>query len=155
MIFTELTVEHIFPESNLISDRSENKYFQLLNTNFRDEISINVDLASYMSNKQSPSILMRSSDTTMQDLEYIMPDSSIEYKRPEKELISRLASYYGAVRQRLELEVAHPTSAPIPLLKLNGINDGKVYLPLSESRDWRTDECTLTCFETSEVPSES
>jgi hypothetical protein len=46
--------------------------------------------------------------------------------------------------------VAHPTAAPLPLLKLNGINDGKVYLPLSESRDWQTDVCKLTCFETTQ-----
>jgi hypothetical protein len=62
-------------------------------------------------------------------------------------LLNRLAAYYGAARQRLELEVAHPTAAPLPLLKLNGINDGKVYLPLSESRDWQTNVCKLQCFE--------
>jgi hypothetical protein len=67
--------------------------------------------------------------------------------RPEVDLLNRLAAYYGAARQRLELEVAHPTAAPLPLLKLNGINDGKVYLPLSESRDWQTDVCKLQCFE--------
>ena len=69
-------------------------------------------------------------------------------RRPEMDLLNRLAAYYGAARQRLELEVAHPTAAPLPLLKLNGINDGKVYLPLSESRDWQTGVCKLTCFET-------
>ena len=43
--------------------------------------------------------------------------------------------------------MAHPTAAPLPLLKLQGINDNKVYLPLSESRDWQTGVCKLTCFE--------
>jgi hypothetical protein len=66
--------------------------------------------------------------------------------RPEVDLLNRLATYYGAARQRLELEVAHITT-PLPNLKLNGIDDGKVYLPLAESRDWRTGVCKLTCFE--------
>ena len=78
----------------------------------------------------------------------ISQDAPTVLRRPEVDLLNRLAAYYGAARQRLELEVAHPTAAPLPLLKLNGINDGKVYLPLSESRDWQTGVCKLTCFET-------
>ena len=33
--------------------------------------------------------------------------------------------------------------------------DGKVYPPLAESRDWREETCTISCFETLETPSES
>ena len=74
-----------------------------------------------------------------------------ESRRPEVDLLNRLAAYYGAARQTLELKVKHPTAAALPLLKLNGISpDTKKYLPLAESRDWIADVATLTCFETPE-----
>ena len=81
------------------------------------------------------------------ELTYNLSGGTTTTRRPEVDLLNRLATYYGAARQRLELEVAHPTVAPLPLLRLNGINDGKTYLPLSEQRDWRNDVCKLTCFE--------
>ena len=133
--------------SYLERDASENTYFQKLTTNFRDEIGINVDFASWMNNHPSPSLIMNTTTQPMEGLAYDITTSFTFGMRPEVDLLNRLAEYYGAARQRLELEVAHPTAAPLPLLKLNGINDGKVYLPLSESRDWQTDVCKLTCFE--------
>ena len=84
----------------------------------------------------------------MTTLDYVLSGGGTEARRPEVDLLNRLASYYGAARQTLDLIVKHPTVAALPLLKLNGINDGKVYLPLSESRDWQTGVCKLTCFET-------
>ena len=146
MIFSELTLEHILPYNEKLSDRGENHYFRLLGTNFRDEISIGAELASMLNNIPSPSLIMEDATTPMTELNY-GSEQSPEMRRPEVDLLNRLAAYYGAARQRLELEVAHPTAAPLPLLKLNGINDGKVYLPLSESRDWQTGVCKLTCFE--------
>lgn len=154
MIFTSLTVEHVTPNTHDLTDRGENHYFRLLGTNFRDEISIETELASMLNNLPSPSLVMEDVTTPMKELNYGSSQSP-DIRRPEVDLLNRLAAYYGAARQRLELEVAHPTVAPLPLLKLNGINDGRVYLPLSESRDWQTGVCKLTCFETTEAPAES
>ena len=96
----------------------------------------------------------------MEDSAGITPMTYLNYgstqqpdmRRPEVDLLNRLASYYGASRQTLDLITKHPVvnNAPavLPLLKLNGINDGKTYLPLSESRDWREETCTIKCFET-------
>ena len=145
--FSNLGVEYVQTDDDTLTDRGENHYFRLLGTNFRDEISIGTDLASMLNNMPSPSLIMEDSTTPMTMLNYgttQVPDM----RRPEVDLLNRLAQYYSAARQRLELEVAHPTAAPLPLLKLNGINDCKVYLPLSESRDWQTGVCKLTCFET-------
>jgi hypothetical protein len=97
---------------------------------------------------------MEDATTPMTMLNYGTTQSP-DMRRPEVDLLNRLVAYYGAARQRLELEVAHPTDAPLPLLKLNGIDDGKVYLPLSESRDWQLNVCQLTCFEVPEEQSES
>lgn len=146
MIFSQLSVDYVPPMNSNLTDRSENHYFRLLGTNFRDEISIGTELASTLNNQPSPSLIMNDQTTPMSELNY-GTDQEPDMRRPEVDLLNRLAAYYGAARQRLELIVAHPTAAPLPLLKLNGINDGKVYLPLSESRDWQTDVCKLTCFE--------
>jgi hypothetical protein len=155
--FSSLDVDYLIEDNHLTSDRSENHYFRLLGTNFRDEISIGTDLASFLNNKPSPSLIMDDETTPMKFINYLT-GSGTESRRPEVDLLNRLASYYVATRQRLELEVAHPTAAPLPLLKLQDIDyatNGKVYLPLSESRDWQTDVCKLTCFETPEEPAES
>ena len=145
MFIKGLTLDYEISESDLLSDRSENKYFRLLGTNFRDEISIDTEFASSMNNQPSPSLIMNSTTEAMTKLNYGSTQSP-DMRRPEVDLLNRLAAYYGAARQRLELEVAHITT-PLPQLRLNGINDGKVYLPMAESRDWRTGVCKLTCIE--------
>ena len=148
MLFTQLSVDHILPDNDLLTDRSENHYFRLLCTNFRDEISIGTDLASMLNNQPSPSLIMNSETEAMTELNY-GTDQVPDMRRPEVDLLNRLAAYYGAARQRLDLIVEHPTAAPLPLLRLNGISpDTRKYLPLAESRDWIEDTSTLTCFET-------
>ena len=157
MIFSQLSIDHVAHEDSSVSDRSENHYFRLLGTNFRDEISVNTDLASWLNNRQSPSILRNSPEAghAMTELNY-GTDQVPDMRRPEVDLLNRLDTYYGAARQRLSLIVAHPTVAPLPLLRLNGISpDNRKYLPLAESRDWREETCTLTCFETPTEPQES
>ena len=145
MFISELSLSYEPLQEDTDTDRSENKYFRLLGTNFRDEISVDTDLASSLNNLPSPSLIMNSQTTPMTTLNYGSSQSP-DMRRPEVDLLNRLATYYGAARQRLELEVAHITT-PLPMLRLNGIGDGKVYLPLAESRDWRTGVCKLTCFE--------
>ena len=145
--FKQLSVDYIPLADDALTDRSENHYFRLLGTNFRDEINVSADLASMLNNQPSPSLIMDDATTPASSIDYTVSGGT-ESRRPEVDLLNRLASYYGAARQTLDLITKHPTAAVLPLLKLNGINDGKTYLPLSESRDWRTEVCTLTCFET-------
>ena len=152
--FSQLSVDYLSLDDDTLTGRSENHYFRLLDTNFRDEINISTELASMLNNLPSPSLIMNNATAMMKELEYTTSGGT-ESRRPEVDLLDRLAIYYGSARQRLELEVEHPTAAPLPLLKLNGINDGKVYLPLAESRDWKQDVSTITCFEEPEEPAES
>ena len=140
-----MDVDYVPLPKELRTDRSENVYAGETGKAFRDEIESGLDIATDAYNTRLATMLWSDSETPIRLL--TINGNSI---RPEVDLLNRMASYYGAARQRLELKVKHPTAAPLPLLKLNGINDGKTYLPLSESRDWRTDECTLTCFEAPE-----
>lgn len=157
-LITNISLDYVSPVVKGFEKKTENKYVQALNES-RDEINIDTKLASSLGEICNPSLIYerKVQPITGEDpyyyfdpitaLSYIKADTTTESRRPEVDLLNRLAAYYGAARQRLELEVKHPTAAPLPLLKLNGINDGKVYLPLSESRDWQTDVCKLTCFE--------
>ena len=144
IFITKMDLNYVAPDEELLTDRSENVYAQNLSTYFRDEIETGVEIATDANNTKLATMLWESDGTTPVKL-LTLGTATI---RPEVDLLNRLATYYGSARQRLELEVAHPTAAPLPLLRLKGINDGKVYLPLAESRDWQTDVCKLTCFET-------
>ena len=145
VVISRLNMSYEAIEDPNLTDRSENHYFRLLGTNFRDDISVDTELASTLNNRPSPSLIMNSDTEAMNEMNYGSTQSP-DMRRPEADLLNRLATYYGAARQRLELEVAHITT-PLPMLRLNGINDGKVYLPLAEERDWRTGVCKLSCFE--------
>lgn len=148
-VITSLQIDYVPPKDRLYlkEDKSENKYIKLLSTNFRNEVKIESELATSLNSPTSPSLIMNSASEPTTFIDYTN-GASTKARRPEKDLLSRMAEYYGAARQQLKLEVQHPTAAALPLLKLNGIGDGKKYLPLAESRDWAQDKSTLTCFET-------
>lgn len=153
IIITSLSA-HFEAKTNIYNtDNKENHYLQLLNTNFRDEITIDTEFATNHNNIASPSLVMN--DPTATDdsrytetilYKFAFTDGE-EYRRPEADLLIRLASYYGAARKRLELEMSHPM-AYLSTLIIRGIEGVGNYLPLSESRDWQTGVCKLTCFET-------
>jgi hypothetical protein len=141
LFLTRLELSYVAPEEELRTDRSENVYATETSQAFRDELSVDCELASYANNTKLATMLWNDANTPAKLIS--LGGATV---RPEVDLLNRLAAYYQAARQRLELEVAHITT-PLPMLRLNGIDDGKVYLPLAESRDWRTGVCKLTCFE--------
>ena len=156
-LISDISIEYEPPFRKNTDEANSNHYVQKL-SGYRDDVNVNLNLASSFNNRNALSHIYEVHRYWygQEYVDYLQPITTIEYnleggttiqRRPEVDLLNRLAAYYGAARQRLELEVEHPTAAPLPLLKLNGINDGKVYLPLAESRDWQTDVCKLTCFE--------
>lgn len=164
-IVTDINIDYTPPYKKYQEDTNKNSYAQNLSGGREDE-SIKLEFASSVGNVNCLSHIYGIKRYTygqeyvdyiepITELTYTKPDSTTESRRPEVDLLNRLAEYYGESRQSVKLECAHPTTAPLPLLKLNGINDGKVYLPLSERRDWKTEVCTLTCFECPQEPSES
>ena len=142
VFISKLDLEYVPLNEELRTDRSENVYAKETSQAFRDELSVDCDLASYANNTKLATMLWNDSTTPAKLI--TLGGASV---RPEVDLLNRLAAYYGAARQRLELEEVAHISTPLPQLRLNGINDGKVYLPMAESRDWRTGVCKLTCIE--------
>jgi len=153
IFFEQLNIKYYPKKSVKRTDRSSNTYFNSLGTAFADEKSINTGLASWLNNNPSPSLLYSADGTEpLQKLTYKKADSTTEQRRPESDLLSRMASYYSQPRTILNLEVKHIDDKPLTLLRFKGLNDGKVYIPLAESRDYRTNKSTIKCFET---PAES
>ena len=158
-LISEVSIDYEPPFRKYKDPQSTNRYAQNIQTEFRDEISVSLELASNFANVNGLSHIYGIKRYTygqeyvdyiepITTLTYTKPDSTTETRRPEVDLLSRLATYYGAARQRLDLIVEHPTTAPLPLLRLNGISpDSRTYAPLAESRDWQQDSSTIKCFE--------
>lgn len=150
MFIKNISVGFIGEQNPLVSIRSNNHYFRLLGTNFSDEVSINTELATDMSNQESPHIIRNSKEEAASSSDYYIPSTgTIEIRCPEKDLLNRLATFYQQSRRTISIQAEQPTS-DLPVTTIVGY-DGKTYSPIAESRDWRTDCSTITCVEIPEI----
>ena len=141
-IIRQLKVEFIPVEGELLSDRSENAYTIETGKAFKDVAEISLALSSDAKNNKLATMIYDSSAKPV-SLIYLGGSAST---RPEIDLLHRMKDYYTEPKVILDVE-SQRLASPLPILNLNGINDGKVYTPLAESRDWRSEKSTLTCFE--------
>ncbi len=141
-IIRQLKLEYIPVDGELLSDRSENAYTIDTGNAFKDEASVELALSSNANNSKLATMIY---DSSAKPVSLIYMGSSAS-TRPEIDLLKRMKKFYQSARQSLKVEAKHPTT-PLPLLRLNGINDGKVYAPMAESRDWRMDTANITCME--------
>lgn len=142
-LIRQLKLEYIPVRGELLSDRSENAYTIDTGNAFKDEANIGLMLSSNANNNKLATMIY---DSSAKPVSLITLGSNTSV-RPEVDLLHRMKDYYQSARTKLNLIAAHPTNAPLPLLQLNGINDGKMYLPMVESRDWREGVSTITCME--------
>ena len=145
-ILTSLSLEYQAPE-DVFEDRSANHYFEALKTAFRDEVSVECDFGSSLDNLPNPSLILN-----VDPKRYYEPLTRMSFydgmeveERPEKHLLSRLATYYRKPHTLLELVAAFP--GVLPTKRYRGLNDGKFYLPMAASRDWQQDTATLTMLQ--------
>lgn len=146
MFFKKLNVDFVYSGSDLQDDRSENKYYRLIEINgesakFDNDESISTDIASDIGNKLSPSIIMDNATTPMRTIAY-----TTGAERPERHLLNRMYEQYKQVRSMLKLEVK-PLSMPLPIVEFDG-QDGEKYIPICESIDWQENRSTLKLIET-------
>lgn len=148
VLFTEASLTYEDTGIDLY-DRDANRYFEAIKVNFRDEVEISTEFASDLNNPPSSSILLNSNPANGYNPLVYLPFMLQEEKRirPEEHLLGRMVNHYKQPRTMLKLDVATPDT-PLALLRLNGINDGKMYLPLAASIDWQRDICQLHCYET-------
>lgn len=145
-VYTSLSLEYQAPE-DVFEDRSANNYFEALKTAFRDEVSVECDFGSSLDNLPNPSLILNvNPDRYYEPLtRMLFYDGMLTEERPEKHLLSRLATYYRKPHASLELVAAFP--GVLPMMRYKGINDGKFYLPMAASRDWQQDTATLTMLQ--------
>jgi hypothetical protein len=148
VFFEELNISYIPKTSVERTDRSSNVFFKDLGTAFSDTKSIDNNLASWLHNNPSPSLLYKSDGSeAIQTLTYKSIIQADVQMRPENYLLSRMAAYYSQPRTILNLIVKHINDTPLPLLRYNGLGDGKVYVPMSASRDYQQDTSTINFME--------
>ena len=145
-VYTSLSLEYQAPE-DVFEDRSANHYFEALKTAFRDEVSVECDFGSSLDNLPNPSLILNvDPDRYYEPLTRMIFFGGMQVEeRPEKHLLSRLASYYRKPHASLELVAAFP--GVLPMMRYKGINDGKFYLPMAASRDWQQDTAKLTMLQ--------
>ena len=145
-IITSLSLKYQAPE-DVFEDRGSNHYFEALKTAFRDEVSVECDFGSSLDNLPNPSLILN-----VDPGHYYEPLTRMEFydgmlteERPEKHLLSRLATYYHKPHASLELVASF--HGVLPMMRYRGLNDGKFYLPMAASRDWQQDTATLTMLQ--------
>ena len=145
-VYTSLSLEYQAPE-DVFEDRSANHYFEALKTAFRNEVSVECDFGSSLDNLPNPSLILNvDPDRYYEPLTRMsFYDGMLTEERPEKHLLSRLATYYRKPHTSLELVAAFP--GVLPMMRYRGLNDGKFYLPMAASRDWQQDTATLTMLQ--------
>ena len=145
-ILTSLSLEYQAPE-DVFEDRGANHYFEALKTAFREEVSVECDFGSSLDNLPNPSLILDIDPNSYYEplTRMIFFDGMQVEERPEKHLLSRLATYYRKPHTSLELVAAFP--GVLPMMRYRGMNDGKFYLPMAASRDWQKDTATLSMLQ--------
>lgn len=143
-LFDNMEVSFAPVDEDLKSNRSENGYIKNLSGSFKDVQDYSVSLVSDAHNDPSANMLYESNATPCKfdDSEFF------GMRRPELKLLDKLASYYENARTDVEVEVGDLIEN-IPMVRVTGY-DRKTYLPLSESREWKTGVSTIRCFEAPE-----
>lgn len=131
--------------SELRTNRSENNYIIDTGSNFSEDLDLSLDIASYANNNKLATIIYESGGIPTSTMYF--DDEKI---RPEVFLLNRMKKQYKESRKNIDLKVKNP-DYPLPLIRFNGIGDGKKYNPIAISRDWGSDINTLKL---QEIPNE-
>lgn len=146
-LLTDFSIKYEAPE-DAFKDDGTNTYFRPLLTSFNGNKSINLEIASSLKNIPNPSLILNQDPDNSYDPLITMDfygDIQREI-RPELYLLWKMEKYYRLPRTILKLEVNAPEDL-IAFYKYIGINDNKVYLPMSATVNWREDTATITYIE--------
>lgn len=152
----QLDIELSTAEDPSLTDRTENQYRKIMGFNFSEEIEVKTDIASDNANQLSPSIIASFDEDTLEPLSMISYDADNEsnLQRPEEVLLNKLYRQYRTSRRNLVLITEPDDSDVLPLVRTTGY-DGRLYLPMAESRDWQQDTDSVKYIEVDNPPAES
>lgn len=127
--------------------KSEIEYKKVLNA-FGEDKTIDVSLMSRQRSAQGINYFLSMQGKPIRQIA-LFHSSLATNVIPEQDLLDRMAAYYRVPRNVIELEVT-PLEGRLPdyLLSDRRVFGKTVhYKCLSESRDWKADTSTITCFE--------
>ena len=142
VFITKLDVSYVKVSEELATDRNENVYLQETSKYFRDELSVDCDMASDANNNKLATMIWDDANTPAK-----LITLGAATVRPEADLLNRLAEYYSVVRQKLNLETDSIIYwGVLPKLVMKG-EDSKEYTPIEDSRDWKLHKSTFILIE--------
>lgn len=144
VMFSELSVNFTYKKSDLAFGDKENVFFSMLDAGAKDEIEVENDIASDCYNKAAENVV---SGGYSFGKEHSFASGHI----PELLLLSRLKEYYSKRRNILSLEVGYGVLAYRNIYSVIW-KDGKTYLPLGYSIDYKANKVNLKLFEQPDYP---
>ena len=145
VMFSELSVNFTYKASDLAFGDRENRFFAMLDAGAKDEIEVENDIVSDCYNKAAENMIKKP---------YTFDNAQTEGNiKPELLLLSRMKEYYSKQRSILSLEVEADYE------KIKGRTfysviwqDGKTYIPLGYSIDYKANKVNLKLFEQPDYP---
>lgn len=111
-----------------------------------NEVAVSNKIATFNNNSDSPNLVFGKYCDYITEYKYLLRNGNTIVRIPEIDMLYRLERYYSKPRGVITIDAEH-ISTPLPLVRMIGY-DGKIYTPLTESRDWKTGVSTIQCFET-------
>ena len=142
-MLSELSVNFTYKASDLAFGDNENVFLSMLDAGAKDEIEVENDIASDCYNKAAENVIKKP-----YSFDNAQTDGNI---KPELLLLSRMNEYYSKQRSILSLEVGCGE------LRYDNIysviwQDGKTYIPLGYSIDYKANKVNLKLFEQPDYP---
>lgn len=145
VMFSELSVNFTYKKSDLAFGDRENVFLSLLDAGAKDEIEVENDIASDCYNKAGENVIKNANT-----LDNAQKEGNI---KPELLLLSRMKEYYSKPRSILSLEVEADRDKIKSRTFYSVIwKDGKTYIPLGYSIDYKANKVNLKLFEKPDYP---
>jgi len=145
VFISKLDVKYISIPDNTKNSRSENRYVKDIKNGYQEEKEINTNIASFANNSKLANVLHTDINTPCTLLSLDGVDI-----RPEVDLLNRMANYYKKVRTKIDVDGLKQSNQILPITKVTGIADGKIYIPIAESKNWKLDTSTITFIESND-----
>lgn len=132
--------------SDLPNQDTENVYEEKGVAAFQNDVNITTIFATDQNNPHGFGVIMTASGAYASVVEYSTSGGS-EPQHPEQHLVDRIAAYGSTVKRAVSFGARNNTLTPVsPATKIADEN-GKTYVPVSISHDWREDVTTYTMME--------
>lgn len=144
-MFSELSVNFTYKTSDLAFGDRENVFLSMLDAGSKDEIEIENDIVSDCYNKAAENMIK---------MPYSFDNAQTEGNiKPELLLLSRMKEYYSKQRSILSLEVEADYDKIESRTFYSVVwKDGKKYIPLGYSIDYKANKVNLKLFEQPDYP---